>query len=801
MDARAVSFPVARPGASADADPAYGDAAAPAGLGHYRLMSDMLDTLHLGFCLFDADDRALVWNRTFLRIFPEHAGHVAVGEPYAANLRRFYEARLPPAERDSIDRHIAEGIARHRTQTHPFIFEHRGQWVRVASQPVPGLGRLRIWTPIGPPGGADAGPAARETGLLQKVMPFDAEDGDGLSLLDATGRIVWANDRFARCFGLVDPDAAVGRTHAQVYAALLGTAAGPDFGPWLQTLADAERFTGAPFELPLPAGGWLRVLQQRMQDNTVVSSFADISAMKALQRELTRAREAAEKANAAKDAFLATVSHELRTPLGGILGMLDTLDDGRLPADQAGRVGVARNLAEALVGLLDDLLTFSRLDAGHVTIEAAPASPAGLLEAVVRLMQPRVADKALALGWEIAADVPPLVLCDAARLRQVLLNLVGNALKFTERGGIRIAARRGAALPDGRFLLEVAVTDTGIGIPDAALGTIFDPFVQVESGTGRRFGGTGLGLAICRELVGAMGGGISVTSTRGAGAASASPSPAARRRRRPPPPPPPPWPRPLAPARRAGRENRRRCRRCGSWWSTTIRSTRRYAMLYLQRLGMRVTTVGSGAEALAACAEAFDLIMLDLQMPEMDGFATLAALRASDLPGAGLPVIALTAHAGEESRLRCLAAGMQGFVTKPIRLGALAAAIATAIGPAAPRVPPPAPAATPVLDTEQSDVLMRQSTRAGWAALVDDFEDHARRALARLVRAAERGAPHGEVAHELKGVAWNIGAERLGNLLQALEGLGPVELRLQLPELQHVLEATIAALRRLRTGS
>ncbi|MFC7476394.1 ATP-binding protein [Dankookia sp. GCM10030260] len=792
MDPRPISVadaPCAGPGPGPAAGTGPG-AAAEDRLGPYRLMADILDSLHLGVCLFDAADRTLLWNRSFLRLFPEHAGHVAVGEPYAANLRRFYGARLPAAEPGMIDRCIAEGVARHRAQTQPFIFEHRGQWVRVASQPVPGLGRLRVWTPIRPPGNADVVSPPPEDGQRQPVMPFGTEDGDAMSLLDAEGRIAWANHRFARCFGLADPAAAVGRTHQAVYRALLEAepVAPDEAAAWPQMLADAERFTGAPFELPLPGGGWLRVLQQRRFDNTVVSSFADITAMKRLQRELDQAREAAERANAAKDAFLATVSHELRTPMNGILGMLDSLNDGRLLADQAGWLGVARDQAEALLGLLDDILTFSRLDAGHVAIEAVPASPAEVLDAVVRLLRPRAAGKGLALHGTVDAAVPPLVVCDPARLRQVLLNLIGNAVKFTEAGGIDIAVGRGPDLPGGRFLLEFTVADTGIGIPAAALGRIFEPFMQADGGIGRRFGGTGLGLAICRDLVAAMGGELGATSTPGRGsrfrfsvACQAVPAAPAAMRPEPDMPALPPLQVLVVDDHPVNRE---------------------IAQLHLERLGMSVVTAASGAAALAACAEPFDLILLDLQMPEMDGYETALALRASGLPGAAAPVIAVTAHAGEEHRLRCLAAGMQGFVTKPVRPAALAAAIAAIAVPsgAPPAAMPADQAGTGILDVGQLETLLRRCSAPGWVALVGDFETHARGAVARLARAADRGDPYHEVAHGLKGVAWNFGARRLGDLVQALDGLDPAELRQRLPELRQVMEASLAALRRLRPG-
>ncbi len=763
---------------------AAGDAGTPDqdALAPIRAMAEALDSLHVGLCLFDDEDRTLLWNRSFLRLFPEHDGRVAVGEPYAENLRRFYATRLRPGEAATMEQCVAEGIARHRSQAQPFIFEHRGQWVRVAAQLMPGLGRIRLWTPIARPDGA-----AEPGGAIPEVMPFAAEDGDGFSLMAADGAVTSCNARFARLFAYERPEAARGRSLAESFAkAWAQVPEGAVLArPWLRTLAEAEQFTGAPFELPMPGGRWLRVLQQRLADGTVASSFADISATKAMQRGLAEAREAAEAANRAKDGFLATVSHELRTPMHGILGMLDLMEEGCRAPEQAERLGLARQSAEALLGLLDDILTFSRLGAGHLALEAVQASPRELLDSVCRLMQPRAVQKGLALDWGVEGAVPAVVLTDPARLRQVLLNLLGNAVKFTERGGIRLAVRRGAALADGQFLLEFEVADTGLGIPAAALGRIFEPFIQADEGIGRRFGGTGLGLAICRQLVRAMGGEIAVESRDGAGSrfrftiacrGAGGPVPAAV--------PAPPEGRPLPPLRLLVVDDHP--------------TNRQVARLQLERLGLRVVCAADAAEALAACRERFDLILMDLELPGMDGLSLAKAIRASGLPAAAAPVIALTAHVGEEHHARCRAAGMRGFLTKPMRTGPLAAAIAAAMAPAGPleeAAPRAAAPAAPhhLLDGERAALHAEDLPGEAWRRIVEEFGQQAQEALA-VLRAGSGIEAQRMAAHQIKGAAWNLGAQRLGDLAGALEGLAGAELRLRLPELEAVLEASLLAL-------
>lgn len=218
-------------------------------LAPYRQMADLLDTLHIALCLFDEMDRVLLWNRTFLRLFPEHVGRVKVGESYRENLLRFYRRRLDAAELGNIEEYITAGIRRHRSQTMPFVFEHDGQWIKVASEPVPGIGRLRVWTPIVQP---DPMLDARST--EGGMMPFFEDDGDSAIRTDAQHRIVQANSRFLQLFDLKSEDEARGRTLASLYAGEWSRGSTDEAASrhWQLSLAEAERFRGTPFQLPLP---------------------------------------------------------------------------------------------------------------------------------------------------------------------------------------------------------------------------------------------------------------------------------------------------------------------------------------------------------------------------------------------------------------------------------------------------------------------------------------------------------------------------------------------------------------------
>lgn len=270
-------------------------------------ISETLDGLDIGVCAFDKDDRTLLWNRAFLRIFPEHAEHIHSGEPYAANLRRFYESRLQFPERLKIDRYIEEGINRHRQQTRPFMFKHRGMDIRASSLPLQGLGRVRMWRveeqlDVGfPRANQDRGAAASvldDSSLLEHVA-------DGLVVTDFDQIIVWTNEAFLRLYRMNDLGRIVGKTFDEVYRAVWAATEEPDrFDLGSEVLLENLRFSGAPFELPLPDDRWARVMYQRLPDGSTLSTHVDITGMKEQQAELRRAEERATQNKALLEATL-----------------------------------------------------------------------------------------------------------------------------------------------------------------------------------------------------------------------------------------------------------------------------------------------------------------------------------------------------------------------------------------------------------------------------------------------------------------------------------------------------------------
>ncbi len=527
-------------------------------------------------------------------------------------------------------------------------------------------------------------------------------------------------------------------------------------------------------------------LEQQVEDRTVNLANANRELQQAIE-EATGAKEAAERASSAKSEFLARMSHEIRTPMNGVMGMAELLQGTELSGRQRRLAQIITRSAEGLLEIINDILDFSKIEAGKLELENIEFGLREIIEETIEILGVRARAKGLELRCVIESSVPAAVRGDPVRLRQVLVNLAGNAIKFTESGEVAVRVRA----VDAGGHLRFEVTDTGIGISQDAQSQIFSAFSQADSFTTRKYGGTGLGLAICRQLVSLMGGEIGVHSTLNRGSTfwfEVRLEPAAD---------------PAATFTAASSlwvpDSGQVGRIQGAGPLILVVEdnavNREVALGMLENLGYRTESAGNGMLALEAVSEAvYGAVLMDCQMPVMDGLTATAEIRRREarMGGSRLAIIALTANAMEGNRERCLAAGMDDFLPKPFTQLELATVLdrwAPADQAHARREAVPAieSASPPLIDAGVLRDIASLGRPSLLSALIDLYLQHSPSLVAAIEAAArDRQTTNlAEAIHTLKSSTANLGGARLAALLRECEtmaGEGHVEkavLRLQ----------------------
>lgn len=617
-----------------------------------QLMS-AIEAIDDGFVYYDAQDRLTIFNDKYQEYYPKSGHLFKIGEKFENLLRAGIEVGEFEGIEGREEEWLQERVSIH--QRGNTSIEHHisdGRWLRITERKTNDGGIVGFRIDITELKKAQQAADAAHNQLMSAIEALD----DGFVYFDAQDRLAIFNDKYKAYYPKSGPHFEIGMTFEEILR--LGLDAGEYTDAigredeWLQERLVLHNKANTQVEQKLTDGRWLRIAERRTNDGGIVGFRVDVTALK-------QAQERAEAASESKSEFLANVSHEIRTPMTGVIGMLDALTETKLNADQMNIIQVAKSSSLALLGILNDVLDQSKIEAGELLIENIDFDLGTLLHEVETSQVSRAREKDLWFTVEISDDVPRALRADSNRLRQVLINLISNAIKFTLEGGITLRVLLGP-----RNSIKFEVEDTGIGIPEDMQMTIFERFRQQDSSTSRQYGGTGLGLSISKNLVELMKGEMGIRSRKDNGTCF--------------------WfTIPLREAKdevEVGPAMEIQLVEATQPLKILIAEDNNINQLIIERmfdsLGHQIFIVENGAEAVEAVKDFdFDIIFLDIRMPVMDGTTALGEIKALDGNKPRIPCIALTADVTTEHVARYLQHGFEVVVSKPIDRTALARAI------------------------------------------------------------------------------------------------------------------------------
>jgi PAS domain S-box-containing protein len=761
-----------------------------------RQLIEAIEAISEGFILFDKDDRFVLANENYRRLYSGLADLLVPGALYADLVRATIERRVVDIGEEDPEAYVRRTVEWQRNCGEPA--ERRlsdGSWVRIVARQTRDGGVVGIRTDITERKQYEEALTAARQQLVDAIESIS----ESFVLFDAEDRYVLTNTKYRERFpGLTryfEPGIRYETMlRAAVASGLYDTEGDPE--GWIRRNVEWHRACDRPLERELTDGRWVRLSERRMGNGGIVGTRTDITEIKNAEMALTRkvrdleaaqrrletlredltamaidlstARDAAEAASRAKSDFLANMSHEIRTPMNGILGMNTLLLQTALTPEQRECAVAVHDSADALLVLINDILDVSKLEAGKVALEAIDFDMTELVEAAVGLFRPKAQEKGIALDVAIDPAVRGGFRGDPTRLRQILLNLVGNAVKFTERGSVSVRLASRPPRRKGATRLRFEIADTGIGMSKDVAATLFQKFNQGDTSITRRFGGTGLGLAISRQLAGLMGGRIGVKSTLGRGscfwfeaALEPAASPAGARR---------------TSADIAPQPGASATRKLRVLVAEDNKINQQLARMLLSKAGHAVEIAGNGEAAVAAVRAAdYDVVLMDIQMPVLDGIEATRHIRALPPPKNTVPIIAVTAHAMTGAREEYLASGMDGYLSKPLDpnglLRTLEAYTGSAPSSAASNIATSETALDAIFDTDAIASLEKYLPASSIEELLAMFIDQIAGQIEPIRRAAaERNLDLlAREAHSLAGSAGNIGAGRLSQLARALE--------------------------------